>query len=149
MSQAASVHEISRPLVALILTSAAIMGSPGPSTISATAMGAAFGLRRSLAYVGGLILGTIGVLLAVSIGIVALVFSMPHAARVLNAASAIYILYLAFRIATEKPERRRRGPGFDRRPVAGDRQSESLSGDRRRVRRRDPLRRRPLCRRRR
>jgi threonine/homoserine/homoserine lactone efflux protein len=114
MSQAASWSEISRPLVALILTSAAIMGSPGPSTISATAMGAAFGLRRSLAYVGGLILGTIGVLLAVSIGIVALVFSMPHAARVLNAASAIYILYLAFRIATAPPLRSQNGGGAAR-----------------------------------
>ena len=103
MSQVVSLPEISRSLLALILASAAIMGSPGPSTISATAMGAAFGLRRSLGYVGGLIAGTIGVLLAVSIGVVALVFSTPHAARILSAASTIYILYLAFKIATAPP----------------------------------------------
>src|SRR4051812_41633491 len=42
----------------LLLTSLALMGSPGPSTVSVTAVGAAFGLRRSLAYVLGLILGT-------------------------------------------------------------------------------------------
>jgi threonine/homoserine/homoserine lactone efflux protein len=53
-------------------------------------------------------------LLAVSIGIVALVFSMPHAARVLNAASAIYILYLAFRIATAPPLRSQNGGGAAR-----------------------------------
>src|ERR1022692_2451727 len=92
-----------RPLMALILASVAIMGSPGPSTISATAMGAAFGVRRSLQYVCGLIVGTIFVLLAVSIGVVALVLAIPHGARVLGAVSAVYILYLACKIATAPP----------------------------------------------
>ena len=39
-----------RPLLTLILASVIIMGSPGPATISATAVGAAFGFRRSLRY---------------------------------------------------------------------------------------------------
>ena len=98
-----------RPLFALILASIVVMGSPGPSTISATAMGAAYGVRRSLGYVCGLILGTIAVLLTVSIGVVALVMSLPHAARLLGGASAIYILYLAFKIATAPPLDRRGG----------------------------------------
>lgn len=38
----------------LLLTSAALMGSPGPSTISATAVGPAFGLRRAAPCVLGL-----------------------------------------------------------------------------------------------
>jgi threonine/homoserine/homoserine lactone efflux protein len=48
-----------RPLAALILASAAVMGSPGPSTMSVTAVGAAFGLRRSLDYLWSLILATV------------------------------------------------------------------------------------------
>ena len=48
-----------RSLLALILASVIIMGSPGPSTISATAVGAAFGFRRSLRYACGLIVGAI------------------------------------------------------------------------------------------
>jgi threonine/homoserine/homoserine lactone efflux protein len=91
------------PLVELLLASVVIMGSPGPSTMSATAMGAAFGIRRSLSYTGGLIAGTIGVLLAVATGVVALVLSMPRAGSVLGLAAAAYILYLAFRIATASP----------------------------------------------
>jgi threonine/homoserine/homoserine lactone efflux protein len=92
-----------RPLVALILASAVIMGSPGPSTISVTAVGAAFGVRRSLRYACGLIAGTTAVLLAVAIGVVALVLSIPLGARVLGTISATYMLYLAYRIATAPP----------------------------------------------
>ncbi|MGP0088421.1 MAG: LysE family translocator [Xanthobacteraceae bacterium] len=97
------MSEIWRPVAALILASVIIMGSPGPSTISATAMGAAFGVRRSLNYACGLIVGTMAVLLAVAFGVIALVISIPHAARVLTAVSAAYILFLAFKIATAPP----------------------------------------------
>jgi len=87
----------------LLLTSAALMGSPGPSTISATAVGAAFGLRRSFGYVLGLVLGTTAVLLVVATGIFAVLLSMPQLAPVLTAASAAYIVYLAIRIARAPP----------------------------------------------
>ena len=92
-----------RPLLSLILSSVVIMGSPGPSTISATAVGAAFGFRRSLGYACGLILGTTAVLLAVAIGVVAILLSVPWGAPVLATVSAVYILYLAFKIATARP----------------------------------------------
>ncbi len=79
-------------LLSLIVASLLVMGSPGPSTVSVTAVGAAFGLRRSIAYTSGLVAGTVAVLLA-----------EPRLAPVLLAASAAYILYLAFRIATAPP----------------------------------------------
>jgi threonine/homoserine/homoserine lactone efflux protein len=91
------------PFVALFLMSVIVMGSPGPSTISATAVGAAFGFRRSLGYACGLILGTMAVLLAVAAGVVAILLSVPQGAVVLTTISAIYILYLAFKIATVPP----------------------------------------------
>ena len=90
-------------LVSLILASLVVMGSPGPSTMSVTAVGAAFGFRRSLAYATGLILGTTAVLVAVAAGVVAMLLSLPRLAPVLVAASAAYIAYLAFRIATAPP----------------------------------------------
>ena len=91
----------------LLLASLVIMGSPGPSTISATAMGAAYGFRRSLGYVCGLIAGTVAVLLAVAAGVVAILLSVPYGAFMLTMVSAIYILYLAFKIATAPPLSRR------------------------------------------
>lgn len=90
-------------LVALILASLVVMGSPGPATMSVTAVGAAFGFRRSLAYLTGIILGTTAVLVAVAAGVVAMLMSLPRLAPVLVTASAAYIAYLAFKIATAPP----------------------------------------------
>ncbi len=90
----------------LLLTSAALMGSPGPSTISLTAVGAAFGLRRSIRYALGLILGTCVVLLVVATGVFAVLASLPRLAPVLTAGSAAYIVYLAIRIARAPPLQR-------------------------------------------
>lgn len=101
--QVLSYPELWRQLLALVLVSAVVMGSPGPATISVTAVGAAFGLRGSLQYVTGIILGTIAVLLVVATGVMAALASMPKLATLLAAASAAYILYLAFKIATAPP----------------------------------------------
>src|SRR4029079_15997887 len=101
--QVLSLSGLWRPLAALILASAAVMGSPGPSTMSVTAVGAAFGLRLSLRYMAGLVLGTVAVLIAVATGLFALLLSMPRLAPLLLAASAAYILYLAIRTAPAPP----------------------------------------------
>jgi threonine/homoserine/homoserine lactone efflux protein len=92
-----------RPMIALLFASLVVMGSPGPSTISLTAVGASFGIRRSLPYACGLIAGTIVVLLAVAAGLVALVMAVPHGALVLGILSAAYILILAWKIANAPP----------------------------------------------
>ena len=75
--------------------SAVVMGSPGPSTISATAVAAAYGFRRALLYAGGLMLGTGAVLLAVAVGLVAVLLSIPHGAPVLVGLSGVYMPCLA------------------------------------------------------
>ena len=90
-------------MLALLLAALVVMGSPGPSTVSVTAVGAAFGLRRSLGYTAGLIAGTSAVLLAVAAGMVAALLAIPHAGPVLATASALYILWLAWRIANAPP----------------------------------------------
>ena len=97
-------------LASLVLAAAVVMGSPGPSTMSITAAGAAFGLRRSLGYLAGLVMGTTTVLMAVAQGLLTLLLSLPWLAPGLIAASGIYILYLAFRIATAPPLSRQARP---------------------------------------
>jgi threonine/homoserine/homoserine lactone efflux protein len=93
----------------LMLASLAVMGSPGPATMSVMAVGAAFGLSRSLPYLSGIILGTTAVLLAVAAGVVSVLLSQPRLAPVLLAVSAAYIAYLAFKIATAPPLSRQDG----------------------------------------
>jgi len=103
MEQVVSPSGVWSPLLMLVLASVVVMGSPGPATMSATAVGAAFGLRRSLPYLAGLVAGTTAVLLAVAAGVVSMLVAVPGAAPVLFAVSAVYIAYLAYRIATAPP----------------------------------------------
>ncbi|MER8382465.1 LysE family transporter [Mesorhizobium sp. M0142] len=96
-------QQLWQQLLALVLASAIVMGSPGPATISVTAVGAAFGLRDSLRYASGIVVGTILVLVVVATGIMAVLAALPTLAALLAVASAAYILYLAFKIATAPP----------------------------------------------
>lgn len=96
-----SVHWSS--LAPLLVTSLAIMGSPGPATISLTASGAAFGVRRSARYLAGIVAGTAVVLLAVAVGVTGALLATPALRPVLIAAAVAYILYLAYHIATAPP----------------------------------------------
>jgi threonine/homoserine/homoserine lactone efflux protein len=90
-------------LFALVLTSLAIMGSPGPATISLTGSGVAFGVRRSARYLAGIILGTVVVLAGVAAGVTGALLAVPAARPVLIGVAVAYILYLAFHIATAPP----------------------------------------------
>jgi threonine/homoserine/homoserine lactone efflux protein len=92
-----------RALAGLVIAAMIVMGSPGPATISATAAGAAFGWRRSMPFLAGLIAGTTAVLLAVAAGAVTLILSVPYAPHMLTVGSAAYIVYLAWQIATAPP----------------------------------------------
>jgi hypothetical protein len=91
-------------VLALVLTSAAIMGTPGPAIISLTAAGTAFGIRRSLGYLAGIIAGTVAVLGAVATGVTAVLLGVPGMRPVLIGLSAIYILWLAYHLATATPQ---------------------------------------------
>ena len=87
----------------LVLISLAIMGSPGPATISLVAAGSVRGVRRSFPYLLGVIVGTTLVLVAVATGITAALLAVPTIGSVLIWISAGYILWLAYHIATAPP----------------------------------------------
>jgi threonine/homoserine/homoserine lactone efflux protein len=96
-------------LVPLLVAALAIMGSPGPATISLAAVGSVYGVRRSLAYLAGIVAGTTLVLVAVAGGLTAALLAVPALRPVLVAGSAAYILRLAYRIATAPPLGEQRG----------------------------------------
>ena len=87
----------------LVLTSLAIMGSPGPATISLTAAGSAFGVRRSLGYLIGIVVGTTIVLVGVATGVTATLLAVPALHSALLAVAFAYILWLAYHLATAPP----------------------------------------------
>jgi threonine/homoserine/homoserine lactone efflux protein len=92
-----------QPLGALLLAAAALMGSPGPATISLTAAGSTYGVRRSLPYLAGIITGTWIVLVAVAAGITAALLAVPGIHPLLIVLAAAYVLWLAYHVATAPP----------------------------------------------
>ncbi len=86
--------------VLLLLAAFPLMGSPGPATVSLAATASVFGVRRSLWYLAGIILGTSAVLLMIATGITGILFAVPGALPALTLAALFYILYLAYKIAT-------------------------------------------------
>jgi threonine/homoserine/homoserine lactone efflux protein len=90
-------------LLGFILAGVALAGSPGPATLSLAAAGAAFGARRCAGYMTGLLAGMIAVMAITASGVIGVVLAVPGATPVVVAASALYFIYLAFRIATAPP----------------------------------------------
>lgn len=87
---------------ALVLLTVALplMGSPGPATLSSAAVGSAYGVRGGLPYVLGISSGTATVIAIVASGVTGVVFAVPGLLPVITAAAVLYILYLAWKIAT-------------------------------------------------
>lgn len=90
-------------LPGFLIAALALAGSPGPATLSLAAAGAAFGARRGLAYLIGLVVGMVAVMGIVASGVVGLLLAVPGAAPVVTALAALYFVWLAWRIATAPP----------------------------------------------
>jgi threonine/homoserine/homoserine lactone efflux protein len=90
-------------LPGFLIAAVALAGSPGPATLSLAAAGAAFGARRSAAYLLGIVLGMVAVMAIVASGVVGLLLAVPGAAPVVTVLAALYFVWLAWRIATAPP----------------------------------------------
>src|SRR5438445_12158304 len=82
----------------LLFISLVIMGSPGPATISLMAAGSAYGVRRSVSYLIGIIVGTTIVLLAVATGITAALLAGPPIGSILVWIPVAYSRWLPYTI---------------------------------------------------
>jgi threonine/homoserine/homoserine lactone efflux protein len=90
-------------LYSFVLAGVALAGSPGPATLSLAATGAAFGARRGLRYMAGILLGMMPVMMVAGTGMLGVLLALPGAAPVVAAVSAMYFIYLAIRIAMAAP----------------------------------------------
>lgn len=90
-------------IAAFLLAALALVGSPGPATLSLAATGAAFGAGRGVALLVGLMTGIVVVMAVAASGVTGLLLALPGAAEAVGLAAAAYILYLAWRIATAPP----------------------------------------------
>jgi len=87
-------------LILLLLAAIPLVASPGPATMGAAAVGAAYGARAGLPYCAGIVTGTWSVLLLIATGVTGVVLAIPALVSLITVVAAAYILYLAYRIAT-------------------------------------------------
>lgn len=86
-----------------VLAGFALAGSPGPATLSLAATGAAFGARRGLGYMTGIVVGMVVVMGITATGVMGVLLALPGATPVVATMAAAYFVYLAARIATAPP----------------------------------------------
>jgi len=74
--------------------------TPGPNNLMLMASGANFGLVRSLPHLFGISIGFVVMVAMVGAGLAQVFATYPSVYRVLQVASVVYLLYLAWKIAT-------------------------------------------------
>jgi len=87
----------------MVVFAVALLGSPGPATISLAASGIAYGYKRSMPFLMGIIIGFFFNMLAVALG---LGYIFTHYSEVYDAfkyISFVCILYISYRVATSGP----------------------------------------------
>lgn len=74
--------------------------TPGPNNLMLMASGMNFGLRKTIPHMLGVGLGFVFMVLMVGLGLAQIFVAFPVSYRVLQVVSVVYLLYLAWRIAT-------------------------------------------------
>lgn len=88
---------------ALVVFTAAMAFTPGPNNIMVTASGVNFGFRRTLPHMLGITFGFFILVAVCAVGLGAAFIAWPPLQIALKAAGAIYLLWLAWKIATSAP----------------------------------------------
>jgi threonine/homoserine/homoserine lactone efflux protein len=90
------------------------VGTPGPANMALLATGARYGLRRALPFVFGVALGKQLVIWPVGFGLMQLAQSAPWVFESLKWISALYIIWLAWRVANLRlnTDIEAKAPGF-------------------------------------
>ena len=76
--------------------------TPGPNNLMLMASGANFGFLRSLPHMAGVGFGFLAMIVLVGLGLAQIFELYPLSHRTLKIVSVVYLLYLAYKIATTK-----------------------------------------------
>lgn len=87
-------------MIAFAMFALAASITPGPNNTMLMASGANFGLRRTIPHMAGVVLGFGFMVLCVALGLGGLFAAFPFLQTLLWAAGTLYLLYLAWKIAT-------------------------------------------------
>jgi len=85
--------------------------TPGPNNLMLMASGANFGFRRTIPHMLGVAVGFVLMILVLGAGLVRVFETYPQSYAVLKGISIVYLLFLAYKIATAVPLRDGRAVG--------------------------------------
>lgn len=77
--------------------------TPGPNNIMVMASGANFGIRRSIPHLLGVSIGVLPIIMLAGFGLMAIFDALPGLETALRVVSALYLLWLAWKIASAPP----------------------------------------------
>lgn len=89
-------------IIPLLTFAVAACITPGPNNIMLTASGANFGFKRTIPHILGICFGLEFLMLVVALGFNILFSLYPQLQVLLKVAGSVYLLYLAWKIATSK-----------------------------------------------
>ena len=96
--------------LALVALTSLFYATPGPATLSLALSGSSFGVRRSVPYLTGILVGLMSNLVVAGLGLAVVFTRYPTVGMIFRYASLVYVLYLAtklFRPAHAAGESRR------------------------------------------
>lgn len=85
---------------AFLVAAIALLGSPGPAIAALLAVGRTYGWRKGLRFFWGLQIGLAGAAGVTIAGLFAVLETFPWAITAMTVVAILYLLYLAYRIAT-------------------------------------------------
>ena len=86
--------------VALVVFALVSSITPGPNNLMLMASGINFGLRRTVPHMLGVSIGFTVMIAAIGLGIMQVIEAVPGSYLVITTASGLYLLYMAWKIAT-------------------------------------------------
>lgn len=87
-------------LLSLVITTALLLGSPGPATLALAATGATVGVKKGFPFLLGILTGLSVAIFGAAVGISSLLTSFSQLKIAVQFIGALYIVYIAIKIAT-------------------------------------------------
>jgi threonine/homoserine/homoserine lactone efflux protein len=89
-------------LLPLIIFAFSMSITPGPNNIMLTASGANFGFKRTIPHIAGIMTGMLFLFILSAMGLGVLFYTYPLLQTIMKICSALYLIYLSFKIALLK-----------------------------------------------
>ena len=86
-------------ITSLIAATSLLLGSPGPAPLALAATGATYGVKNGIPFLLGILGGLAIAIIGTTVGIAALFSAFPNVKLIVQIAGALYIVYVAQKIA--------------------------------------------------